>query len=337
MTSTPWWRFAASATSVSDRHNLSVFVIAWLVLITALAVWHQYPQSADPGERCAGRHFAIETVSGGASPYITLTADEQRGALLLDYGATTSTLSSERFGKRAAGGSISRFDLPTFPTAHFNLARYWATRAPHGGQIGVIGTDFLSLLTADFTYRPFNRSVVISGEACSADVLAQRKLVPIRQTGFFSSDPARLAPGRPNVPVVFLKIGPVATWAQIDTGYDDIKRQSSIDINEALYNKLTAAGVTLAGAGAIKISTCSGVESRSVYRTPDVTVETETGAFVRTLGPVHLVRKSTASCGGIANLSEPAAQVAASLLATLGEVVFDPHNETVWVARSDAR
>jgi hypothetical protein len=202
----------------------TAFLIASLVIISALVAWHQYQQSANPGERCAGRRFAIETVSGGAAPYIKLRADEQFGALLLDYGATISTLSSERFGNRAAGGSISRFDLPTFPTARFSLARYWAVRAPHGGQLGVIGTDFLSLLTADFTYRPFNRSVVIGGETCSADVLARRKLVPIRQTGFFSSNPARLAPGRLNVPVVFLKIGPVTTWAQIDTGYDDIER-----------------------------------------------------------------------------------------------------------------
>lgn len=313
----------------------TVFLIAWLVLITALAAWHL--RSADPGERCAGRRFAIETVSGGASPYITLTADDQRGAFLIDYGATISTLSSERFGNSAADGAISRFDLPTFPTAHFSLSRYWATRAPHGGQLGVIGTDFLSVLTADFTYAPFNRSVIISGEACSADVLAQRKLVPIRQTGFFSSNPARLAPGRLNVPVVFLKIGPVTTWAQIDTGYDDINRQLSIDINEALYNKLAAAGVTLAGAGTIQISTCAGVESRSAYRTPVVTVVTETGAFVRTLGPAHLLRKSTASCGGIANLSEPAAQVAASLFPMMGEIVFDPRNDTVWVAGGEVR
>jgi hypothetical protein len=314
-----------------------VFLIASLVLISALVAWHQYQRSTDPGERCAGRRFAIEMVSGGTAPYIRLTADEHRGAFLLDYGANISTLSSERFGNRAAGGSISRFGLPTFPTARFSLARYWAVRAPQGGQLGVIGTDFLSLLTVDFSYRPFNRSVVIGGQTCSADVLARRKLVPIRQTGFFSSNPARLVPGRLNVPVVFLKIGPVTTWAQIDTGYDDIERRPSIDINEALYNKLAAAGVTLADAGLTLVSTCAGVEIRSVYRTPDVTMVTETGAPVRTLGPVHLVRKSASSCGGIANLAESAAQVAASLLRMLDEVVFDPHHETVWVAGGDVQ
>jgi hypothetical protein len=64
---------------------------------------------------------------------------------------------------------------------------------------------------------------------------------------------------------------------------------------------------------------------------------TETGAVVRTLGPVHLVRKSASSCGGIANLVEPAAQVAASLLTMLGEVVFDPHNDTVWVVGGEVQ
>ncbi|MGD9783232.1 MAG: hypothetical protein AB7E80_02875 [Hyphomicrobiaceae bacterium] len=315
----------------------TVFLIAALALFAALAAGHRYEQGTDTGERCPGRRFAVETVTGGAAPYITLRADEQRGAFLLDYGATFSTLSSERFGNHPAGGTISRFDLPTFPAARFKLTSYWTQRAPPGGQLGVIGTDFLSLLTADFAYGRSGRSVVVGGEACSEDILKRRSLVPVRQTGFFSSNPVRLAPGRLNVPVVFLKFGPVTTWAQIDTGYDDIERRPSIDINEELYSKLAAAGITLTDAGTTQIATCAGTERRSVYRTPDVTVVTETGSVVRKLGPVHLVRKSSSSCGGIANLAEPGAQVAASLLAMLGEIVFDPHNERVWLAGGDGR
>lgn len=319
-----------------SRRNV-FYLIAWLVCFTAIAALYQYQQSLDVAERCAGRRFAIETIAGGAAPYISMKADNQRGAFLLDYAATSSTLSSDRFGNRSGRQTISNFELPTFETGHFSLARYWATRTPRSGQLGVIGTDFLSLLTADFSYRRFDRSVVISGATCNPDILDERKLVPIRQTGFFSSDPSRLKPGRPNVPVVFLQIGPVRTWAQIDTGYDDIEHRPSIDINEALYNKLVDAGVRLSDSGETRVSTCDGSETRSVYQTSNVSVLTETGTVVRNLGRVFLVRKKTSSCGGIANIDEPAAQAAASLLSILGEVVFDPKNETVWVAHGEGR
>ena len=307
-------------------------LVAVAAIAAAAALRYDHQQNNDHNDRCTGHRFAVETVRGGSAPYVQLTADGKRGAFLIDYGTTHSTLSALHFGNRTNGGSISQFDLPTFPAAQFSLAQYRLLRTPAGGQLGVIGTDFLSLLTVDFKYRPFHRSAVISGAVCDPDLLSRRKLVPIRQTGFFSSNPARLSPGRLNVPVVFLKIGPVMTWAQIDTGYDDVEQQPSIDINEALYAKLAAAGVKMESAGVMQVATCAGTESRSSYITPEVSVVTESGVNVRRLGRAHLVRKSNSSCGGIANMLEPAAQVAASLLATLREVVFDPRNETVWVA-----
>jgi hypothetical protein len=80
------------------------------------------------------------------------------------------------------------------------------------------------------------------------------------------------------------------------------------------------------------VSACAGSEMGRFYRTPAASVATETGTNVRTFGPADLVLKSATSCGGIATLEEPAAQIATSLLKLLGEVVFDPPNETVWVA-----
>jgi hypothetical protein len=37
------------------------------------------------------------------------------------------------------------------------------------------------------------------------------------------------------------------------------------------------------------------------------------------------------SCGGIADMAEPAAQLGASFLGLFGEVIFDPRNATVWL------
>jgi hypothetical protein len=81
----------------------------------------------------------------------------------------------------------------------------------------------------------------------------------------------------------------------------------------------------------IRVSTCAGVESREVYDVNGVAIETNTGAPVRVLGAAKLVRKGANACGGIGAAPEPAAQVAASVLALVGEVVIDPFNETVWL------
>lgn len=320
---------------MSSQSAIQYSLVAALIAVS-LVSWLIYHDATDPLPRCDGHRFAIETVRGGTAPYITLTADGERGAFLLDYGTTTSSLSAERFPGHARDGTISDFNLPTFKSGHFDLVRYWAARTPKGGQLGIIGTDFLSLLTADFTYGAAGTSVVLGGNACETDVLEHRQLIPIRQKGFFSSNPAHLTPGRPNVPIVYLKIGPVMTWAQIDTGYDDIAQRPSIDINDALFTKLEAAGVLLTPSGETKISTCAGNESRSAFKTPDVSVVTETGSLVRRLESVTLVRKTRNTCGGIANIEEPAAQVASSLLSILGQVVFDPKTETLWVKGADA-
>jgi hypothetical protein len=170
----------------------TLLLVFWLTIIAAIAawVWLQDARIADLAERCDGQRFPIEIVQGGTAPYTTLTAGAERGAFLLDYGATASTVSAERFGNRRAGGTVSNFDLPSFPPARFRLARYWTAHAAPGGQLGLIGTDFLSLVTAKFSYRssPYN-----------ADIMTRRELVPIRQTGVFSSNPTPLAPVRPNV------------------------------------------------------------------------------------------------------------------------------------------
>lgn len=302
-----------------------------LALTAGAVMWHGARDAA--GARCDGKRFVVRHVPGGAAPYITLRAGGRTGAFLLDYGATASTVSAAVFG--GAGGSVAvdDFTLPTFPTGRFATATYHTPHAPSGGQLGIVGTDFLSLLTADFSYGFFGSDVVLGEHPCPAETLTARGLVPVKQAGYFSRDSGRVLSGRNNVPVVHVDFGAAVVPAQIDTGYDDIAAAPSIDVNEALFQKLLAAGRVMRRGADMTVSTCSGHETREVYRLDGVRLQNELGAVITTLRDVHLTRKRPNGCGGIAAMSEPAAQVAASVLARIGTVVFDPRAETVWFAR----
>ncbi len=158
-------------------------------------------------------------------------------------------------------------------------------------------------------------------------------MTPVGQSGFFSSDPSTVGAGLPNVPVVFLRLGDVRVWAQIDTGYEDFVYSRSIDINQALFDRLMASGAKLDRVNDIDIWTCDGREHRPVYRIKDrlLRIENEQGKRVAETENFHLIVKSPNSCGGIADMAEPAAQLGASFLALFGEVIFDPRNATVWL------
>lgn len=309
------------------RRWLAVAVAALALIAFSHLLRPSPPREAD---RCSGQRFTMHFAPHGAAPYIELEAGGQRGAFLVDYGATASTLSRDRFPAAAASSAVS-LSLPSFASGRFNLTRYWAQREPAGGQLGVIGTDFLTRLTADISYAAGDMR--LSPAPCDPERLRRRGLVPVAQAGFFSSDVGRLAPGRLAVPVVFLDIGGVRTWAQIDSGYDDVETAPAIDINRALYRQLAAAGVRLTRQADVTVSTCSGVETRQVYAVERVGLVTESGAAIRELADAKLVLKGADSCGGIAALGEPAAQVAASVLARIGDIVVDPAAETVWLAR----
>jgi hypothetical protein len=130
-----------------------------------------------------------------------------------------------------------------------------------------------------------------------------------------------------------LRLGGVATYAQIDTGYDDARLRPAIDINEALYQKLLASGVVLQRDGSVDVATCDGRGSVDVYRSAGLSagIETETGLPIAAIGDVHLIRKPANRCGGIGTRSEPAAQLGVSILHRLGDLVIDPRAGLVWV------
>lgn len=254
-----------------------------------------------------------------------LEADGMSGPFLLDYGATRSSLAAVDVA--GDGVRIASLSLPGFGEGQSEVP----ARPDNGERLGVAGTDFLSRLTADFDFRDGGGDVVFSDRPCDRAALVRRGMIAISQNGFFSSEFSRVRAGMPNVPIVWLRIGTVAAWAQIDTGYDDSVLPPSVDVNDRLYEKLVAAGVAMKTSNSIDVRTCAGVETRAVYRVDDVAIVAAGGDIERLEG-VSLLRKPRSACGGIAMMDEPAAQIGISALRQLGGIVFDPKSEMVWIA-----
>ena len=198
-------------------------------------------RETDQGALCGGRPYARISVPDGASPYVELTADGVTGPFLLDYGATRSSLSASSFSGPDGSIRTAAISLPGIKRADFHLARYYLMLQPGNGQLGVIGDDLLSQFTVQLT----DSTAFLSAETCRREDLIARGLTPVAQSGFFSSDPSKRGPGLPNVPVVFLRLGDIRVWAQIDTGYEDFVYSHSVDINQALFDRLVGSGVKL--------------------------------------------------------------------------------------------
>jgi hypothetical protein len=185
------------AMGVWNDSKLRVLTVA-LVGIALLNVAHNWNATPEPS-RCEGQRYDVMTVPGGRSPYIKLEADGRRGSFLLDYGTTQSSLSQNAFQKPSSGDGkflLNNFSLPTFKSGSFDVRVYRLTVPPPGGQLGIIGTDFLSLLTADFSFHDGTYDVVLGGKSCDRDLLRKRGMIPVRQTGFFSSDPGHVDASR---------------------------------------------------------------------------------------------------------------------------------------------
>jgi hypothetical protein len=304
--------------------SLSLAALAVLISGVGMAIGDQ-----DQEALCGGRLYARVSVPNGASPYIELTADGVTGPFLLDYGATRSSLSAEAFPGPEGAAREAAISLPGVERGDFHLARYGLLRQPEKGQLGVIGANLLSRLTVQLTAD----AAYLGAEPCRREALIARGLVPIAQNGFFSSEPSATDASLPNVPVVFVRLGEVRAFAQIDTGYEDAVYAHSVDINQALFERLVASGIKLDKAGDIDVWTCDGRERRPRYAVADRTlgIEDEQRRTIAQTEDFHLIVKPPDACGGIADMTEPAAQLGASFLRLFGTIVFDPKNATVWL------
>jgi hypothetical protein len=304
--------------------SLSLAAIAVLIFVVGMDSGKK-----DRGALCGGRPYARGSVPNGSSPYVELAADGIKGPFLLDYGATRSSLSAAAFP--GSDGSIRKAAilLPGIESADFHLARYDLLLQPGKGQLGVIGDDLLSRFTVELT----ESTAYLGVEPCQPEALLARGLTPVGQNGFFSSETSKIRAGLPNVPVVFLRLGEVRAWAQIDTGYEDAVYPRSVDVNQALFDRLVRSRLRIDRVADINVWTCEGSESRHVYRVEDgpLTIENEQGKSIVETEDFHLIAKPVNGSGGIADLPEPAAQLGASFLRLFGAVVFDPGTSTVWL------
>lgn len=290
------------------------------------------PWKSDGASACPGESYRMRHARGGAAPYIQLTADGRKGNFLVDFGATQSSLASAAFPGWRGAMRISRFDLPTFPSGVFQLNDYGAVSGPNGGRLGIIGTDFLSKMSAHLSYGRLVDTLRLGAGPCDGTALQRLGFRAFPQATAYSHDAARVA--GPNVPVLPIAIAGIRVNAQIDSGYDDTITPHSIDINEPLLARLKVAGVDLVPAPDMRIATCSGVEMRQVYTAPEAAVQLGVSASappVRTVKRFRLLVKPRNGCGGIAESPEPAAQLGASFLKTLSPIVIDGKAETVWV------
>jgi hypothetical protein len=314
----------------SKAVSLSLAALAILIFGVGMDIDHHKREAL-----CGGRSIARIAVPNGASPYVELTADGKTGPFLIDYGATRSALSADVFAGPEGSVRKAAISLPGIEEALFHLARYDLLVQPDQGQLGVIGADLLSRLTVELAPD----TVVLGAEPCRPQALIARGLTPVDQTGFFASDPARTGPRRPDVPVVFLRIGEVRAFAQIDTGYEDLAYAHSVDINQALFERLVESGIKFERVGDSDVWTCDGHERWPRYRLGDrtLTIENERGTPIVQTDDFHLIVKRANGCGGIAEMAEPAAQLGASFLRLFGTTVFDPKNATVWLEGAAAK
>jgi hypothetical protein len=317
---------------MSPARTVSLSLAATAVLISgaAMAFGDQYGEAL-----CGGRRYARIAIPHGASPYIELAADGKIGPFLIDYGATRSALSVAAFPGPDGQVRKATISLPGIDEAFFHLARYDLLLQPEGGQFGVIGGDLLSRLSVQLTPA----AVIISAEPCRAETLVARGLTPIAETGFFATDPGKIDPGRPDVPVVFVRLGEVRAFAQIDTGYEDLAHGRSVDVNQALFERLVESGMKLDRATDVDLWTCDGRKRWPVYRLKDqiLSIENEHGKRIVQTDDFRLIVKQANGCGGIAEMTEPAAQLGASFLELFGTIVFDPKNATVWLDAAATR
>jgi hypothetical protein len=286
---------------------------------------------------CLGVRVPLD-ISIGATPVTQLTLAGITGHFLLDSGATYSAVDAQTYhlpiGYRA---TLSGFSLPTATGGSFVAEDTRSYRAPPGGQKGRIGTDFLSLRAIEFHYETQPPFATVGDTACDPPALRQAGFVEIGLPGYYAANTAHLrpGPGRLNVPVVGLRIGPVAFPAQVDTGFDDEVEPEVVQINAALLAVLQGAHVSMHLVNGPPMFSCTPMRPNDYWRVESapVKVDAVSGQVAGSYPPPVLEVKLGQACGGIANFNEPLGQIGASWLRRWGTSVFDGPGERIWVRR----
>ncbi len=219
---------------------------------------------------------------------------------------------------------------------------------------------------AEISTRPFQLVTgrVWKGSAttfCTDAQLLGAGFSPIPAGGFYTNQSSTLRPLSdvisdadaaatsgftvPNVPTVPITVAGVSALAQLDTGYDDRIIRHSINVNQALLDRLlvqNAAKLRRSPTKDLYLTTCvPGLSQLGAawYLAPDTEVNFvgEGGTIGRRdSGTVLFVKEKLAAaerCGGIETWTVPAAQMGASFLVDAQAVVFDPVTSRVWIPK----
>ncbi|MEX8517134.1 MAG: hypothetical protein AB3X44_01290 [Leptothrix sp. (in: b-proteobacteria)] len=323
------------------------------------------PATAQPD--CLGERQPL-TVAG-QMPYALVSVGGREGYMVLDFGASVSSITPANFQGRTPPQPID--GVTTSASGRFdNFVFYgsWGTvqllmqpqpavqqlKTADGQafirQAGVIGTDLLAQHIYTLDYRAGHLWRAASGAFCSDAALTGAGYRAVSTQDYYGTNPAGLScplAGAPpqgcvNIPTIPIRIGGVPAVAQLDTGYDDSLQPYAININAALFDALKAAGVKLKAqpAKSVLLSTCQPgisepVEAYSLTATTPAGIVDTAGQLLPRKGPqVTLFVKRTpaaaTSCGGIGTWAQPAAQLGASFVVG-GSLVVDPFSARVWL------
>jgi hypothetical protein len=307
----------------------------WLLAtLMSLASAHAFALDAV----CPGGSIPLD-ISVAATPYSRIQLAGRSGNFLIDTGASASSVDGGAFS--LTPGSNARLEGSTFPSmtgANFAVFNWTKAPAPPGGLAGVIGTDFLSLRIAEFHYDAPEPYLGVSQERCLPRQFEDAGFTSISQDGYYSSDPTRLRPNTPNIPVIFIRIGSVIAPAQIDSGFSETSRvRGVVQINEALFADLRNVGIAMIPFIEIRfsITDCRGIVSVpalwQLKGTPLQITTREGNPLLEYEELLFEVKPMAAACGGIANSPEPMGQIGAEYLRRWGTFVLDPFNERVWL------
>ncbi len=335
---------------------------------------------------CVGSSMPLAVAGRRAYVDVKLPADGDAGdagasvgSFVVDFGTTGSTIDlgawddagagppphpSSCSGDASAPGAFCQFasfdffgDWGTVTLRTDSYATLFAAKR----QAGIIATDFLSVRPFTLDYRNQRLFTSDSKTFCTQAQLLAAGFRPLPADGFYASDLSKLRPLSdvlddpdggtagftvPNVPTVPVAIAGVDALAQLDTGYEDRLVPHSININDALYAKITAKDPTILDrdtARDVFATTCvpGYSEPLRAYRlkagaTIDFVAEGGTVARSESTAEIYVKSRSdqTRPCGGISTWTAPAAQIGSSFYEDAQVIVFDPIGSRVWVPKN---
>jgi hypothetical protein len=318
----------------------------------APGVSQRLAESSTSLPRCLGDTRSLIISSG--MPYTPVRVQGFTGFFVVDLGADGSSISPTTFltgrGPVPLPGSVDRFAgfdfFGPWAPVRFSVQDQSGIQGPLR-QAGLIGTDLISdhVLTLDYANGLLHRSSRTG--FCGDAQLRRAGFQPLSSRDYYGEEVAKLrcpaAPRTgscPNIPTIPVRIGQVQAVAQVDTGYDDGLHAPSLNINQALLERIQASGLRLVRlpAADLRLSSCVPGQQEAVlaYQLPTegrVELLGSEAQVVRRLNGVTLFLKNSPPaiqrCGGIGTWRHPAAQLGASFVND-GTLVVDPFSQRLW-------